>query len=138
MFDIQKATNDFVQKLTEADAPQWRAYIQSIDEALSSVKIRTQRDARRVELARHNLIEIRRHLKHLAHPILGDVNHGDNKHNHFFYEHFGLQRLMLFATRLKFVHLYTKQEITIRANLGEEMLNICAQLGWPSSEQDYL
>ena len=65
MFDIQKATKDFVQKLTEADAPQWRAYIQSIDEALSSVKIRTQRDARRVELARHNLIEIRRHLKRM-------------------------------------------------------------------------
>ncbi|TLX47249.1 tRNA pseudouridine(65) synthase TruC [Pseudoalteromonas phenolica] len=81
--------------------------------------------------------QIRRHLKHLAHPILGDVNHGDNKHNHFFFDHFGLQRLMLFATRLKFVHPYTKQEITIRANLGEEMLNICAQLGWPSSEQDY-
>jgi len=65
MFDIQKVTKDFVQKLTETNAPQWRAYIQSIDEALSSVKIRTQRDARRVELARHNLIEIRRHLKRM-------------------------------------------------------------------------
>ena len=65
MFDIQKMTKDFVEKLNEGAPPQWRAYIQSIDEALSSVKIRTQRDSRRVELARHNLIEIRRHLKRM-------------------------------------------------------------------------
>lgn len=65
MFDIQKKTRDFISSLNEASGPQWRAYLQSIDEALSSVKIRTQRDARRVELARHNLVEIRRHLKRM-------------------------------------------------------------------------
>ena len=65
MFDIQKKTKEFVERLNEGESPQWRAYIQSIDEALSSVKIRTQRDSRRVELARHNLVEIRRHLKRM-------------------------------------------------------------------------
>ncbi|WP_105167772.1 tRNA pseudouridine(65) synthase TruC [Pseudoalteromonas sp. T1lg23B] len=81
--------------------------------------------------------QIRRHLKHLSYPIIGDVNHGDNKHNHFFFEHFGLQRLMLFATSLKFVHPYTNKIITIKASLGEPMLSICAQLGWPNTEKDY-
>tara|TARA_B100000131_G_C17943587_1_gene543387 strand:- start:257 stop:517 length:261 start_codon:yes stop_codon:yes gene_type:complete len=65
MFDIQKMTKEFVERLNEGDTPQWRSYLQSIDEALSSVKIRTQRDARKVELARHNLVEIRRHLKRM-------------------------------------------------------------------------
>ena len=65
MFDIQKMTKEFVERLNEGDAPQWRSYLQSIDEALSSVKIRTQRDSRKVELARHNLVEIRRHLKRM-------------------------------------------------------------------------
>jgi len=65
MFDLQKKTKDFISSLTEASGPQWRSYLQSIDEALSSVKIRTQRDSRRVELARHNLVEIRRHLKRM-------------------------------------------------------------------------
>ncbi|KZN32705.1 tRNA pseudouridine(65) synthase TruC [Pseudoalteromonas luteoviolacea] len=81
--------------------------------------------------------QIRRHLNHLSTPIIGDVNHGDNKHNHFFRDHFQLQRLMLFATELKFIHPYTKQPILIRANLGDDMLDICRQLGWPSTEKDY-
>ncbi|MBD1584313.1 tRNA pseudouridine(65) synthase TruC [Pseudoalteromonas sp. S16_S37] len=81
--------------------------------------------------------QIRRHLKHLSYPIIGDVNHGDNKHNHFFFEHFSLQRLMLFATSLKFVHPYSKETITIKARLGEQMLSICEQLGWPTTEKDY-
>jgi tRNA pseudouridine65 synthase len=81
--------------------------------------------------------QIRRHLKHLAHPIIGDVNHGDNTQNHFFYEHFQLQRLMLFATTLSFVHPYTNEPICIRANLGPEMLAVCKALGWPETEEEY-
>ncbi len=81
--------------------------------------------------------QIRRHLNYLAYPIINDVNHGDNTHNHFFAEHFGVGRLMLFATGLSFVHPYSKQEITIRAGVGEQMLDICRRLGWPDNEQDY-
>ncbi|CAH9063917.1 tRNA pseudouridine synthase C [Pseudoalteromonas holothuriae] len=81
--------------------------------------------------------QIRRHLNHLSYPIIGDVNHGDNKHNHFFYEYFGAQRLMLFATSLKFVHPYTQQNITIRANLAASILSIFEQLGWPTTQKDY-
>ncbi|WP_404339384.1 tRNA pseudouridine(65) synthase TruC [Pseudoalteromonas mariniglutinosa] len=81
--------------------------------------------------------QIRRHLKHLSLPIIGDVNHGDNQHNQFFREHFKLRRLMLFASGLKFVHPYTQQPIIIKAPLGETMLGICQQLGWPNNEKDY-
>jgi hypothetical protein len=69
MFDVQKAAKEFVQRLKEGESPQWRSYLQSIDEALTSVKVRTQRDSRKVELARHNLIEIRRHLKRMDEQV---------------------------------------------------------------------
>ncbi|RXE95874.1 tRNA pseudouridine(65) synthase TruC [Pseudoalteromonas sp. PS5] len=82
--------------------------------------------------------QIRRHLNHLTHPIIGDVNHGDNKHNHFFVEHFGLRRLMLFATRLEFVHPYTNVEISITADLGEDTLAVFSRLGWSDNEKDYI
>ena len=65
------------------------------------------------------------------------MNHGDNKHNHFFIEHFGLRRLMLFATQLEFVHPYSKQTISISADLGEAALAVFAELGWPNNEKDY-
>jgi tRNA pseudouridine65 synthase len=81
--------------------------------------------------------QIRRHLNHLTHPIIGDVNHGDNKHNQFFREHFHLRRLMLFATDLSFEHPYSQEKIHIRAPIGEQTLAIFKQLGWSDNEADY-
>lgn len=81
--------------------------------------------------------QIRRHLKGINHPILNDVNHGDNKQNHFFAAHFALQRLMLFATDLHFTHPYTRENIKINAPLGEQMLQLCQQLGLPHTEKAY-
>jgi tRNA pseudouridine65 synthase len=48
--------------------------------------------------------QIRRHLNHAAHPVVGDVEHGDNSRNHFFREQFQSRRLMLAATGLHFRH----------------------------------
>lgn len=41
----------------------WQALVQSIEEALSSIRTGSIRDSRRVELAKHNLKEIKRHLR---------------------------------------------------------------------------
>ncbi|SFC84798.1 tRNA pseudouridine(65) synthase TruC [Pseudoalteromonas denitrificans] len=81
--------------------------------------------------------QIRRHLNHLTHPIIGDVNHGDNKHNHFFREHFKLRRLMLFATNLNFKHPYSDEIINITASIDDEALTIFKKLGWPELESAY-
>ena len=32
--------------------------------------------------------QLRRHMKHIFHPIVGDTTHGDGKHNNMFREHF--------------------------------------------------
>lgn len=47
--------------------------------------------------------QIRRHLKHAAHPIVGDVKYGKGEHNRVFRQHFGVHRLLLHARRLQFV-----------------------------------
>lgn len=44
--------------------------------------------------------QVRRHAKHLGHPVLGDANYGRGEHNRFVREHFGLGRLALHAARL--------------------------------------
>jgi tRNA pseudouridine65 synthase len=61
--------------------------------------------------------QIRRHLSHYRHPIIGDKKYGDNKHNTMFRQNFMLNRLMLHAAELNFVHPYSKMNITIKANL---------------------
>lgn len=52
--------------------------------------------------------QIRRHLKHISHPIIGDAKHGKSRHNRFFQEHYNCHRLMLAAVELRFHHPYQK------------------------------
>jgi tRNA pseudouridine65 synthase len=61
--------------------------------------------------------QIRRHLAHLRHYILGDKKHGDNKQNQFFEKQFGLENLLLHAQKLKITLPTTGERILIEAPL---------------------
>lgn len=50
------------------------------------------------------LHQIRRHLKHLSHPIVGDVRYGKGEINRYFRERYGLHRLALHALELSIIH----------------------------------
>ena len=47
--------------------------------------------------------QIRRHLKHLSHHMIGDTSHGDGRHNRIFRMQ-GVHRMLLHAERLRFPH----------------------------------
>lgn len=47
--------------------------------------------------------QIRRHLKHLSHHMIGDTSHGDGRHNRTFRMQ-GVHRMLLHAERLRFPH----------------------------------
>lgn len=94
----------------------------------------------RYEKSRYSLVEvkpetgrkhqIRRHMKHIFHPIVGDTKHGDNKHNKALRQRFGLDRLMLMATELSFQHPQSKQILQITAPIDQQSADIFCQLGW--------
>jgi tRNA pseudouridine65 synthase len=63
------------------------------------------------------LHQIRRHLKHLSCPLIGDVRYGKGEHNRLFRERYGLDRLALHAAALRFVHPVTEARVTVRAPL---------------------
>lgn len=48
--------------------------------------------------------QIRRHLKHLAHPIIGDVRYGKGNQNRYFRAHFDFHRMALHAAALTLEH----------------------------------
>lgn len=56
--------------------------------------------------------QIRRHLAHVRHPVVGDVLHGDGKHNRLFREHLNIHRLMLHASSLSFLEPETGQALS--------------------------
>ena len=50
------------------------------------------------------LHQIRRHLKHISCPLIGDVRYGKGEHNRLFRTHHGLHRLALHCTSLSVAH----------------------------------
>lgn len=74
--------------------------------------------------------QIRRHLKHLRHPVIGDANYGDLTHNRFFRNTLGVGRLLLAATHICFVHPYTHTELRIAAPLDQSFRQVFQELGW--------
>lgn len=68
--------------------------------------------------------QLRRHMKHISHPIIGDANHGRGRHNRYFAERFGEGRLMLAATRMAFVHPVTGNLMTFEAPLEQSFLQV--------------
>jgi tRNA pseudouridine65 synthase len=67
------------------------------------------------------LHQVRRHLKHAGHPIVGDVNYGKGDINRFFRDRYGLYRLALHAAELAFEHPFTRVTTTISAALPEDL-----------------
>jgi len=81
----------------------------------------------RYATARYSLVEcrpqsgrrhqIRRHLKHIRHPVIGDANYGDLRHNRFFREALGIGRMLLANVEIGFVHPFTGESVRVRAPL---------------------
>lgn len=60
--------------------------------------------------------QIRRHMKHIFHPIVGDTTHGDGRHNQLFRDRFDCHRLLLMAARLQLTHPVTGDTLSIEAD----------------------
>ena len=72
--------------------------------------------------------QLRRHCKHMAHPIIGDATHGKGPLNRALAEWLGLQRLWLHALSLELAHPWTGQHLRIEAPPGSEWRR------WPGLE----
>jgi len=77
--------------------------------------------------------QIRRHLKHLFHPIIGDTTYGEGRHNRLFRNELGCSRMLLHAAELSFPHPWSGEPVTISAPLDEEFTNVMYRLGWRDS-----
>ncbi|MDB4989186.1 MAG: tRNA pseudouridine synthase [Myxococcaceae bacterium] len=74
--------------------------------------------------------QIRRHLKHLHHPIIGDTTYGDGKENRKLRERFGLMRLVLHAARLSLPHPVSGEMLHIEAPLMSDLSAPFAAMGF--------
>lgn len=74
--------------------------------------------------------QLRRHMSHLRHPMIGDSKHGDLRQNRGAAEHFGCERLMLHASQLSLNHPVTGEPLCLRATLDDTWMQMMSQFGW--------
>ena len=74
--------------------------------------------------------QLRRHLKHIAHPIIGDATYGKGVHNRYFQRRYGAARLLLACVGLSCRHPVTGAPLSIAAPPGGEFAALLEELGW--------
>ena len=74
--------------------------------------------------------QLRRHMNHLSHPIVGDTTYGDLRHNRLFLREFNVDQLLLHAHKITFIHPTTEKKLTIEAPLDRLWITLLTSLGW--------
>ncbi len=72
--------------------------------------------------------QLRRHMKHISHHLIGDTTHGNGKHNRFFREQFSSDRLLLHACSLSLQHPHNDTQLNIQAKLPNDFTQIIESL----------
>ncbi len=80
--------------------------------------------------------QIRKHFKHISHHLIGDTTHGNGKHNRFFRQQYGINRLMLTAWRLAFNHPHSGARLCLQAPWEAEWLQLLETFGLTPEELD--
>lgn len=90
----------------------------------------------RYNTARYSLVElnlhsgrkhqIRRHLAHIRHPIIGDTTHGDGKQNKLARGELGCSQLLLSCTQIQFWHPKMQKTIVITSPISNNF-QICIE-----------
>ena len=78
--------------------------------------------------------QIRRHLKHVSHHLIGDTSHGDGRHNRNF-RMLGVHRMLLHAWRLGFRHPVSGERLTVAAPLDAQWRKVLERFGWDVSPE---
>ncbi|MBB5190791.1 tRNA pseudouridine65 synthase [Silvimonas terrae] len=74
--------------------------------------------------------QLRRHMKHISHPIIGDATYGKGIHNRKFAEELGVNRLFLACSHMQFAHPSTGKTLSLHCPLADEFAAVITALGW--------
>ncbi|MBL4635536.1 MAG: pseudouridylate synthase [Kofleriaceae bacterium] len=75
------------------------------------------------------LHQIRRHMKHISCPLIGDVKYGKGEHNRHFRDNYNLHRLALHCHYFALAHPVTGEPLQVRAPLAEDLASTFDALG---------
>jgi tRNA pseudouridine65 synthase len=73
--------------------------------------------------------QVRRHLAHIGHPVIGDANYGRGEHNRLLAERVGLRRLALHARSTRLDHPASGVPMSFVAPLPDDLTAPLLRLG---------
>lgn len=74
--------------------------------------------------------QLRRHLKHISHPIIGDATYGKGRHNRMFQQEFGCGRLLLACVELRLHHPVSGEPLILSTPPADDFAAVAKALGW--------
>ena len=79
--------------------------------------------------------QLRRHMRHVFHHIVGDTSHGDGRHNRFFRTQYDCARMLLHAQSLALSHPVTGEPLLLKAGLDSQWINILEEFSWENNAE---
>lgn len=78
--------------------------------------------------------QLRRHMKHIFHHMIGDTTHGDGKHNQLFRDKLNCSRLLLHSNALQLAHPDTGEDLMITVPIDLEMVRVFDEIGFSDTQ----
>ncbi|POA98305.1 pseudouridylate synthase [Chromobacterium sinusclupearum] len=79
--------------------------------------------------------QLRRHLKHIAHPIIGDSTYGKGRHNRMFADELDCRRMLLACLEMELTHPVSGTPLRIACPLESGFSALIDRLGWSAADQ---
>jgi len=138
--NIDHALVEKLDKIADKDVSKQREAQEAVTEFKRLDTVELDYSVGRYEKTRYSLIslfpktgrkhQLRRHMKHISHHILGDTKYGRGEHNKFVRQTYECHRLLLHATSLKIKHPYSGENLEIKAGLDEVFVSIFKHFNW--------
>jgi tRNA pseudouridine65 synthase len=137
---IEHALSHKHDKMTDAKAKEDKEPQEAMTHYKSLARVELPHAIGKYAQTRYSLVELtpktgrkhqlRRHMKHISHHILGDTKYGRGEHNSFVRQQYSCNRLMLHAMTLEVMHPYTKEKLEIVAPLDTTFIKMFEIFGW--------
>lgn len=128
---IDYPLKEVLDKMTDAKAQKDKAAQDAITSLETLAHLEFDSPMGKHQTARFSLVkllpktgrkhQLRRHMAHIRHPIIGDTSHGDGKQNRYASQHLQIHRLALVAKDIKFKHPYSDTLLCLATNLDEDL-----------------
>ena len=126
---IDHPLKEKLDKIADKDARENKEAQEAITHYRTLAKVELDHAVGRYDKVRYSMVElkpktgrkhqIRRHMKHISHHLLGDTKYGRGEHNKLIRAEFDCHRMLLHAVELKFYHPYMKKDIVVKAGFDD-------------------